>query len=743
MDAALQAIHNGAGAIYIGGKSFGARAFAGNFSYEEMKEAIDIAHLYGVKVYVTVNTLIFQSETADFIKHAGKIYSLGADALIMQDVGMINMVRNMYPDIEIHASTQMHNHNDSCLYFLKSLGMTRAVLARETSLEQIKNFTCDIEKEAFIHGALCISYSGQCLFSALTLGRSGNRGTCAQVCRMKYALEDEDGNRIEKDGDYLISPKDLALFEDIEKLVEAGVTGFKIEGRMKAPQYVGHITKVYSKLIEDYKKGSALSVSKDDINNAEKLFNRGFTKGHLLGDKGDALMSSERPNHKGAPIGKVLSVSRDKITIKLFDALNQEDGVKFEASDTGFICNKIYLKGKLVNRAKAGEIIEVDAKARVQNGETVLKTSNVILMKQLESYGEKKIAVTAHIEAHKSKPMVLTFTDDVGNSVSINGDIVQPSKTRPTAKGELIQSVSKLGGTPFVIENITADCDDDIFIAKSQINALRRAAAEKLTRARTEIGKRRVLEYTPEPVLYNENEISVLLHVLVRNAEQFDAVKDIATGDIYTSDVTLYKKNKGKYPNLRIKTDKLTEYAPTYENKRLLVTDNGGIYDYSKNNDIVLDYSLNAVNAETVSVFVGMNAQRIALSPELSVSQISDLIQEYEKRNGQKSPLEAIVYARHELMAMKHCIISDNGKNNEKCNKCSKKQYYLTDISGNRYPIVTDKGCNNYILGQKFESGDIASLKSLGIKHFRAEFFDESGKQCQEIISNYLGMINT
>ncbi len=737
MDAALQAIHNGADAIYMGGKSFGARAFAGNFSYDQMKEAIDTAHLYGVKVYVTVNTLIYQTETAGFIKHIEKIYALGADALIMQDVGMINMVRNMYPDIEIHASTQMHNHNDSCLYFLQSLGMTRAVLARETSLEQIKNFTCDIEKEAFIHGALCISYSGQCLFSSLTLGRSGNRGTCAQLCRMKYTLEDNGGNSIARDGQYLLSPKDFALFEDIEQLINAGITGFKIEGRMKAPQYVGHITKIYSKLIDDYKNSTAMKVSSEDIENAKKLFNRGFTKGHLLSDTGQNLMSAQRPNHKGLPVGKVMSVKGDKITVKLSDTVNQEDGIKFETSDTGFICNKIYLKGKLVSSAKAGDIIELDAKARVINGETVLKTSDVILMKSLENITEKKIKIAAEFKAHKAEPMILSFTDDIGNTVSAAGDIVQPSKTRPTTKDELTKSILKLGGTPFIIESITANCGHDIFVAKSQVNAVRRDAVNKLIEARIKVPDRRVLEHVPQPVLCRQKENVIKLHVLVRSMEQFDAIKDIVSGDIYTSDETLYRKHKDKCKNLRLKTDKLAEYPKTYKNERLLVTDNGGIYDYSNSNDIVLDYSLNAVNSETVSAFVNMNAKRITLSPELSISQTSSLVYAYESINGQIPPVEAIIYARYELMAMKHCIISNRGKTDVRCGKCDKKQYYLCDINGNRYPIVTDNRCNNYILGQKFESQDIFSLKELGIKHFRIEFFDENELQCQEIIKKY------
>ena len=743
MDAALQAIHNNANAIYMGGKSFGARAFAGNFSYDEMKQAIDTAHLYGVRVYITVNTLIYQDETAAFLAHVQKIYTLGADALIMQDVGMIDMARNSFPDIEIHASTQMHNHNDSCLHFVRELGMTRAVLARETTLTQIKNFTCDIEKEVFIHGALCISYSGQCLFSSLTLGRSGNRGTCAQVCRMRYMLEDGNGRKVQKNGEYLLSPKDLALFEDIGKLAELGVQGFKIEGRMKSPQYVGHVTKIYAKLLDSYKNNNPMHVPASDYEQLERLFNRGFTKGHVLGDSGASLMEPMRPNHQGTPLGKVKSVTRDKIAIELCDTLNQGDGIKFETSDKGFICNKIYLRGKLVNGARAGETVEVDAKARVQAGENVLKTSDVKLLKSLEDYAEKKIAVSARIEAIVSQPMQLTLKDNEGNEVSVLGDTVEPSRTRPTTEQELTESITKLGGTPFVMEDISCECDADIFIAKSQANAIRRAAVEKLIAARIHIGKRRVIDYTPEPVSYAAGNGGTKLHVLVRTREQFDAIKDIVSGDIYTSDEALYREHKNQYKNLRLKTNKLAEYAPKYSGERLLVTDNGGMYEYKHANDIVCDYSLNVVNAQTASVFVGMNAKRIALSPELNISQTAGLIQAYERQNAQKPPVEAIVYARYELMAMKHCIISNSSKTDKRCAKCDKKQYFLTDIHENRYPVATDSSCNNYILGQLTQSRDIAVLKALGVTHFRIELFDESAEQCAEVVREYADYISS
>ena len=406
-----QAVQNGADAVYIGGKSFGARAFAKNFSDTEMKQVIDYAHVYGIKVYVTANTLVYEHEIAYFLAYIETVYALGADALIMQDVGMMALVKRRFPDIAIHASTQMHNHNDACLCFVSGLGAERAVLAREMRLAEIKALTCDIEKEVFIHGALCICYSGQCLMSTLTKNRSGNRGMCAQSCRMRYRLTDSNGRRLGHDDRYILSPKDLALFTDIEALITSGIHSLKIEGRMKPPEYVGHVTKIYAKLLQQVRENEPIKVDAADIEKLEKLFNRGFTKGHLFGGQDDQLMGTIRPNHRGVPLGRVVSYNRDRIKVKLIASLHQGDGIKFEKSDTGFICNKIYKNGKLVNGADMGDTVELDRKARVEAGEPIVKTSDIQLLKQLQNAGERKTRISGILTARKGDRLTLTVSD--------------------------------------------------------------------------------------------------------------------------------------------------------------------------------------------------------------------------------------------------------------------------------------------------------------------------------------------
>lgn len=733
LQSVYKAVQNGADAVYFGGKIFGARAFAANLDYGEIKQAIEYAHTYGVKVYVTVNTLIYEDEAADVLKHAETIYKLGADALIMQDVGMMTQVRERFPDIEIHASTQTHNHNDACLYFISEAGAARAVLAREMDLEQIRSLTCGIKKEVFIHGALCVCYSGQCLMSALTRGRSGNRGECAQCCRMRYRLV-RGGEYAERSGEYLLSPKDLALFEDVVGLIEAGVTSLKIEGRMKPPEYVAQATKVYAKILENYRNGEPAFVDGGDAQKLSKLFNRGFTKGHLFLKRGEDLMGILRPNHRGVPVGRVLSVNRDRIRVSLSEQLNQGDGVKFEKSDTGFICNRIFKNDRLIGSAEAGEVVELDNKARAEAGEPVVKTSDVRLIKELlEAEDRRKVVINGKLAAKAGEPLRLEITDPEGRSVSVCGDTVQQSRTSPTTQSDLEENISKLGGTPYVFGNLRVGCGEGIFVAKSSLNALRRDAVRELTEKRTAVPERRIMAYEARPVTRKACVGEPRLHVLVRTEEQFGAISDLPLGDIYVTDKRLYIENKGEYKNLRLRTDRLAKQTEPLSGERLLVTDHGGIYAYRGDNDIVLDYSVYALNSYALSYFAQF-AGRIALSPELDHGQTEALIKGCKSQNGHKPCVEALVYARHELMAMQHCVISGSMH----CGLCKSESYYLEDAAGERYPVVTDESCNNYILNSKHMETDMDKLYKLGVRHFRVELSGEDAALAREVVQRYL-----
>ena len=369
-----QAIHHGADAVYLGGKRFGARKFASNFDEEEMKKAISYCHLFGVKIYVTVNTMIYEEELEEVLEYVSFLYHHFVDAIIVQDLGLISMVRKKFPNLEIHASTQLHNHNRESLRLLEELGVTRVVVAREMSLEEINQLDTSLEIECFIHGALCVCYSGQCLFSSLLLSRSGNRGECAGICRLPFQLL-EDGGNISTNGNYLLSPRELNSMGHIPLLMESKVTSFKIEGRMKSPTTIGFIVSLYRKLMDGYLKQRPYLLTKEDQQHLLSLFNREFTDGFLFNSKQDQLMNIKSPNHIGYPIGRVVSINNQKVEIVLSQALNQEDGIRFLESETGMIVNFLYdSSDHLIRSGNALDHVFLDHKVSVHVGDTVMKT---------------------------------------------------------------------------------------------------------------------------------------------------------------------------------------------------------------------------------------------------------------------------------------------------------------------------------------------------------------------------------
>ena len=491
---------------------------------------------------------------------------------------------------------------------------------------------------------------------------------------------------------------------------------------MKPPEYVGLVTKIYRALLDG--KGTDSS----DIDDLKKLFNRGFTKGHLLHN--DELMSTLRPNHVGVPLGKVVSAGKSSITLQLTDTLSQGDGIKFERTDTGFICNRIYLRGKLVSHADAGQTVELENKAEARPGDSVVKTTDTELIKSLGITGKRSIAITAKLTAKKNEKLSLEFSDGK-HSVKSFGDIVQPSRTAPTA--DLKQSIAKLGDTPYEIVQIDIERNDDIFIAKSSLNAIRRDAADALSSARTALPARNTASFVPrKPVLMEKAEPRV--HVLVRNEEQLLSIRDIINGDIYTADENLYEK----YSHTRFKVSRLAKTLPPKEGKRLLITDNGGLYEYTEDNDIVLDYTMNTLNSYTLAVFSILGAKRIAVSPEMDETDIREIISAYKKEHGYAPVLEALVYGRYELMAMQHCVISHSLGEKQHCGTCKNNSFFLDDIKGSRHPIVTDENCNNYILHSRTEQKNLPGLFETGIRDFRIEFLYENAEQCEEIAQQHM-----
>lgn len=463
----IAAINNGADAIYLSGKKFGARAYALNFSLEEIKEAIKIGKIYGVKIYVTMNTLVKENEVEEFLDQVEFLYVNGVDAILMQDFGMICLCLKKFPNLEIHASTQAHNVSKEGIDFLYNLGVKRVVLPREMSLEEIKQINTPVEKEVFVHGALCVSYSGRCLMSQVLGGRSGNRGECAGCCRFPWKLFKD--NRLINEG-YLLSMKELNLSEDILKLTPY-VDSLKIEGRMKSPSYVSFIANYYRKILNEE------NITKTEKENLQSLFYRGFTKGHLLAS--NDLINKTSPNHIGLPIGKVLEVTDDKIIILLDRELNQEDGIRFLESGKGMIVNYLYdMKENLISKGNAMQKIILDNKIGLTSLDTVSLTTNHKLMTTFDTI-TKKVPIKIKVTAKKNRPFEIVFIKD-NIEVKEQGNIVEQARNAAVTKERLILQVEKLGNTPFNSKNIEVEMDDDVFIPMTEINVIRRTLTERL-----------------------------------------------------------------------------------------------------------------------------------------------------------------------------------------------------------------------------------------------------------------------
>jgi len=509
MEALVAAVENGADAVYLGARAFSARGYASNFSEEELEKAIDYAHLRGVKIYVTVNTLLKEGEMESALILLSRLREMGTDAIIIQDLGLISLSRKYLPDLPLHASTQMTLHNSKGVAFEKELGIERVVLSREVSLEDIskikeKNYA---EIEVFVHGALCISYSGQCLLSSLIGGRSGNRGYCAQPCRKKYRLYCA-GKQVKTSGSYLLSPKDLNTTSGLGALIEAGIESFKIEGRMKRPEYVAGVVRTYRRLIDRYLKNPAgYSVSEEEQETLTQLFNRGFTSGYFFGNPRGKLMSRENPHNRGIPAGTVVSYDTrtKRIRVKLSNSLRLGDGIMVENAETrpedkGKIISSMYTERGPVYSAGKGETIEIPFDSRAPSGSTVYRTHDKKLMDSLKKESEAgalrpKIPLFLTATIAPGKPARLEIKDSDSNTVTVESEyLVEKAERVPTSKAQVEKQLTKLGNTLYEAAELNASVEEDIFIPVGQLNDLRTKAVLQLENLRVSKWKRKPLE---------------------------------------------------------------------------------------------------------------------------------------------------------------------------------------------------------------------------------------------------------
>jgi len=690
------AVMAGCDAIYLGGNNFGARAFSKNFNNDEIIDAINYCHLYGVKVYVTVNTLVYESEVEKFMEYIDFLHRNNVDAVLIQDLGMFDLVRKTYPNLEIHSSTQMHIHNLDGTLLMEKLGVKRVVLARETSIDEIKYIknNSNIELEVFIHGALCISYSGECLMSSLIGGRSGNRGTCAGSCRLKYDVIDEKGKRL-NDGDYPLSTKELNTLEYVGELIDAGVSSLKIEGRMKSKEYVYMVVSLYRKAIDSYYKNKKISIDEKDIVKLKKLFNRNYTKGFLFNTNNNDIINSYRPNHMGYKIGKITNYKNNTASILLYDTLKIGSGLRvLGKNDVGISVNEFYINGNLVKEAHSGDIITIKVNDKVEINSSVLVTLDSKVNEEIDeiiSSNLRKVGINARFEAHLDKPISLYVTDGV-NEFTLYISKCLNAVNRPTTKDEIIAKLSKLGDSIYKYNNLEIDIDNNIFIPLKEINELRREMILKLNELRQyKIDYIKNDYFIEVPDFKRERLVSAL----VINLKDIDRSK---------YDV-IYSETK---ENNTIK--KLPRVIKNYEesNDMFLV---GEVGAFNKYKNICTDFSLNVTNSYAVAFLHSLGAYRITLSYELDDNQIKDIIDAYHKRYNKHPNLELIVSSNEEVMICKFSL-------NEYYNK---ENIRLRDRFNNIYKLRF-KDNLMYIYNYKRRENFNTKYYNLGINSLRYNF---------------------
>ncbi|MEQ3347460.1 U32 family peptidase [Peptoniphilus senegalensis] len=750
MAALRAAVSAGANAVYLGYAEFSARAKAKNFDKEELKTAINYAHLRDVKIYVTFNILIADFEIKRAMESVKMLYEIGVDALILQDIGIASEIRKNFPDFEVHASTQMAVNNFYGAKFLKEMGFSRVVLARETplfELEKIKEL--DIDVETFIHGALCVCYSGECLMSSMIGGKSGNRGECAQACRKSYEIIDFDKNKIGKRL-YYISPKDLNTLDDVAKIINAGGYSLKIEGRMKNPEYVYTVVASYKKSLED-------KLTLEDKKDTEQVFNRGFTKGLFNGDFGNDFISSDRPDNRGVEVGKVLEASKNSAKI-IFD----ED--VFEGDGLEFISNS----GRFGMRAKNLYEVNIPHEINLFKAPIINSKVNRTYSKKLYEKVDRKIENTDYrrdldVEVKikiGEKPFINVKSVDLEASYELDR-LVEVAKKSGLDRERVIENISKTGDSIFQVKNIELDLDDNTFLPISAINELRREATKILENKILESSVNRIeVENNLESKNFGEKNKDKRSKIKVF----FNKFKDLEKSSLKDIDeVIIRAKDLGKFNEeykdreVSIFLDKfysykelenLREYILKNENVRGIWANNLSEYYIFKDDDIEIngDIGLNVFNKFTSDFFKDLGFKSLTLSPELNSSQIQKII------NKNDAEINLISYGRVPVMTMKHCPLSviKNCRDEKSCPSCKYKNYLLRDEKNvdfevlrqntfteifNSYPILLDGYVNKlldnkislFILADEF-TDDIVKL----YKNYKEDDFRNIKKKLED-----------
>ena len=724
LDCLKAAVQNGADCVYFGASNFSARAFASNF--DDLELAINYAKIRGVKTNLTLNTLIKNDEFEDAYNLAKKAYELGIDAIIVQDLGLATRLIKDFPDLPIHASTQMSIHNLQGTLKLQNLGFKRVVLARELCANEIE-YICqnsNVEIECFIHGALCISYSGQCLFSSLVGGRSGNRGKCAQPCRLPYELVQNGNETIDKG--FLVSTKDLCCLDYIPFLINAGVTSFKIEGRMKTPEYVATVTRIYRKYIDLALSGNPYVIDEKDKKDLLQVFNRGLSSnGHLDKEPNKNLIYPIKPNNMGLPLGIIQKYNKTNghITLKLQEELYVGDCISTQKENGSYNVSELMVKNKNIKIGNIGNLVTIGRmKGNISVGDKVYKISSKVLKDNaLNSFKTENrkipLNIKLFIQNNKNISAVVNSCYKYYLYKNLNFEytiniITNTSINKPLDKDTIIKQFSKTNNSIYEFKKIEIILDDNLFLPISSLNDLRRTILENIEKQTLDKIKRTSnCCYTPivsnASNLKNNYKISLLLNDL--NLE-YDYSKLDGVHNLYIPLKFFVNKNYENILNVLNKKFSTYIYLPTIirANYRNLFYDNivnttkkynikgivlsnisnfmliSGLYNSNKNLELIANYTFNIYNNETINKLNDLQISKYIVSPELDKLSILNLY-----GNPQK---ELIVYGKIHLMNMNYCLLGKSNKCYPNCNSLctNKNRYFLKDRLGLHFDIVPD-----------------------------------------------------
>ena len=764
------AVQNGANSVYLGSDSFSARAFASNFSLDDLEKAIQYAKIRGVKTHLTLNTLVTDTEFEEAMAIAKKAYEFGIDAIIVQDLGLAMALIKTFPDLPIHGSTQMTVHNLNGALKLQDLGFRRVVLARELSVNEI-DYICkntNIEIETFIHGALCISYSGQCLFSSMLGGRSGNRGKCAGPCRLPFELL--ENNKSINSG-YLLSTRDLCGLDFIPDLIRAGVKSFKIEGRMKSPEYVATVTRIYRKYIDLALSDKEYVIDENDKKELLQVFNRGMSSsGHLSNEANKNLVFKEKPNNMGLFLGKVQKYNAKKgsITVKLNEPIAIGDTISLEKEDGTYTISELMDTNlKNIKYTEIGQTVVIGRmKGNIKLGNQIYKMSSKRL---------NMIALNCHIAIHKEKPIQVSVTSASnielykGLKLNYTSDVIPvDAKTKPIDKNMIVMQFSKTDSTPYAFKNLEVELDDKLFIPKlSTLNDLRRTVLHMVEQHAIDVMTRKDKSAIPciattdtkptmtKNVSYSpikKTKLSLLLNILHKDYDytklhevenvyiplkyfSMKEYKDILhildeKYNLYIYMPTIIKSN---YKNLL--SNNIETTLNNYHIKGFVISNicnvkllNDLFVDLDKSLELITNYTFNVYNANTIKELKEMGICRYTISPELNRNMITALC------NCNTLPNELIVYSRTPLINMNYCLLGETDKCYPTCKqRClTNNVYELKDRLHMNFRILPD---NIQTVTTIFNS-KITSIypKEFNVDYARIDILDETIEEINEII---------